>query len=49
MRDHIALVARQAGLTAQIEQNMFVPGQTLDDGQPAPGSVRPITELTCTS
>ena len=42
VRDHIALVARQAGLTAQVEQNMFVPGQTLDDGQPAPGSVRPI-------
>ena len=42
VRDHIALVARQAGLTAQIEQNMFIPGQTLEDGQPAPGSVRPI-------
>ena len=42
VRDHIALVARQAGLTAQVEQNMFVPGQTLEDGQPAPGSVRPI-------
>ena len=42
VRDHIALVARQAGLTAQIEQTMFVPGQTLDDGRPAPGSVRPI-------
>ena len=32
----------QAGLTAQAEQNMFVPGETLDDGEPAPGSVRPI-------
>ena len=42
VRDHLALVARQAGLTAQVEQNMFVPGQTLEDGQPAPGSVRPI-------
>ena len=42
VRDHIALVARQAGLTAQVEQNMFVPGQTLEDGEPAPGSVRPI-------
>ena len=42
VRDHIALVARQAGLTAQTEQNMFVPGQTLEDGEPAPGSVRPI-------
>ena len=42
VRDHVALVARQAGLTAQTEQNTFVPGQTLDDGQPAPGSVRPI-------
>ena len=26
----------------QVEQNMFVPGQTLDDGMVAPGSVRPI-------
>ena len=42
VRDHIALVARQAGLTVQVEQNTFVPGQTLDDGMPAPGSVRPI-------
>ena len=42
VRDHIALVARQAGLTAQVEQNTFVPGQTLENGQPAPGSVRPI-------
>ena len=42
VRDHIALVARQAGLTVQVEQNMFVPGQTQDDGMPAPGSVRPI-------
>ena len=24
------------------EQNMYVPGQILDDGEPAPGSVRPI-------
>ena len=42
VRDHLALVARQAGLTAQVEQNVFVPGQTLDDGEPAPGIVRPI-------
>ena len=42
VRDHIALVARQAGLTAQTEQNMFIPGQTLEGGEPAPGSVRPI-------
>ena len=42
MRDHIAKVARQAGLTAQIEQKMLIPGQTQEDGEPAPGSVRPL-------
>ena len=42
VRDHVALVARQAGLTAQTEQNVFVQGQTLEDGEPAPGSVKPI-------
>ena len=38
-RDHIAKVA---GLTAQIEQKMLIPGQTQEDGEPAPGSVRPL-------
>ena len=42
VRDHIAKVAREAGLTAQIEQNMLIPGQTQEDGEPAPGSVRPL-------
>ena len=42
VRDHIAKVARQAGLTAQIEQKMLIPGQTQEDGEPAPGSVRPL-------
>ena len=42
VRDHIALTARQAGFTAQIEQNMFLPSQTQEDGEPALGSVRPI-------
>ena len=42
MIDHIAKVARQAGLTAQIEQKMLIPGQTQEDGEPAPGSVRPL-------
>ena len=40
--DHIAKVARQAGLAAQIEQKMLIPGQTQEDGEPAPGSVRPL-------
>ena len=31
VRDHIAKVARQAGLTAQIEQKMLIPGQTQED------------------
>ena len=38
----IAKVARQAGLAAQIEQKMPIPGQTQEDGEPAPGSVRPL-------
>ena len=42
VRDRNALVARQAGLTAQTEQNMFIPGWTQEDGEPAPGGVRPI-------
>ena len=42
VRDHIALVARQAGFTAQTEQNVWVQGRTLEGGEPAPGSVRPI-------
>ena len=42
MRDHIAKVARQAGLTAKIKQKMLIPGQTQEDGEPAPGSVRPL-------
>ena len=32
--------AGTAGLTAQVEQKMLVPGQTQDDGEPALGSVR---------
>ena len=40
--DHMALVASQARLTAQTEQNKCVQGQTLEDGEPAPGSVRPV-------
>ena len=42
VRDHIAKVARQAGLTVQIEQKMLIPGQSQEDGEPAPGSVRPL-------
>ena len=38
--DHKA--CRQAGLTATAEQAMLIPDQIMPDGQPAPGSVRPI-------
>ena len=42
VRDHIAKVSRQAGLTAQVEQKMLIPRQTQEDGEPPPGSVRPL-------
>ena len=42
IRDLIAKLARQAGLAATIEQAMLIPDQIQEDGQPAPGSVRPI-------
>ena len=42
IRDLIAKLARQAGLTATTEQAMLIPDQIQEDGQPAPGSVRPI-------
>ena len=42
VRDLITKLARQAGLTATTEQTMLIPDQTQEDGQPAPGSVRPI-------
>ena len=42
IRDLIAKLARQAGLTATTEQAMLIPDQFQEDGQPAPGSVRPI-------
>ena len=41
IRDLIAKLARQAGLTATTEQAMLIPDQIQEDGQPAPGSVRP--------
>ena len=41
-RDLITKLARQAGLTATTEQAMLIPDQIQQDGQPAPGSVRPI-------
>ena len=42
IRDLITKLARQAGLTASTEQAMLIPDQIQEDGQPAPGSVRPI-------
>ena len=42
VRDLITKLARQAGLTATTEQAMLIPDQIQADGQPAPGSVRPI-------
>ena len=42
IRDLITKLARQAGLTATTEQAMFIQDQIMPDGQPAPGSVRPI-------
>ena len=42
VRDLITKLARQAGLTATTEQAMLIPDQIQEDGQPAPGSVRPI-------
>ena len=42
IRDLITKLARQAGLTATTEQAMLIPDQIQEDGQPAPGSVRPI-------
>ena len=42
VRDLITKLARQAGLTATTEQAMLIPDQLQEDGQPAPGSVRPI-------
>ena len=38
----ITKLARQAGLTATTEQAMLIPDQLQEDGQLAPGSVRPI-------
>ena len=49
IRDLITKLARQAGLTATAEQAMLIPDQLQEDGQPAPGSVRPITGLIFTS
>ena len=49
VRDHIAKVARQAGLMAQIEQMMLIEGQTHEDGEPGPGSARPLAVQTSTS
>ena len=43
VRDHIAKVARQAGLTAEIEQKMLIPGQTQEDGEPQCGQSRRAT------
>ena len=42
IRDLITKLARQAGLKATTEQAMLIPDQIQSDGQPAPGSVRPI-------
>ena len=42
IRDLITKLARQAGLTATTEQATLIPDQLQEDGQPAPGSVRPI-------
>ena len=42
IRNLITRLARQAGLTASTEQAMLIPDQIQEDGQPAPGSVRPI-------
>ena len=42
IRDLITKLAWQAGLTATTEQAVLIPDQTQRDGQPAPGSVRPI-------
>ena len=41
-RDLIAKLARQAGLTATTEQAVLIPDQIMANGQPAPGSVRPM-------
>ena len=38
----MAKAARQAGLTAQVEQNMYISDQPQEDGLPAQGSVWPI-------
>ena len=40
--DVLRQLAWQAGLTATTEQAMLIPDQLQEDGQPAPGSVRPI-------
>ena len=42
IRDLLTKLARQAGMTATAEQAMLIPDQIREDGQPAPGSVRPI-------
>ena len=42
IRDLIAKLAQQAGLTATTEQAMLIPDQIQEDGQLALGSVRPI-------
>ena len=42
IRDLIAKLAWQVGLTATTEQAMLIPDRIMSDGQPAPGSVRPI-------
>ena len=38
----ITKLARQAGLTATTEQAMLIPDHVMPEGQPAPGSIRPI-------
>ena len=45
VRDHIAKVARQAGLTAQIEQKMLIPKRTANPPRAVCG---PFIEQTCT-
>ena len=42
IRDLLAKLAWQAGLTATTQQAVLISDQIMPDGQPAPGSVRPI-------
>ena len=42
IRDLLTKLEKQAGLTAATEQTIRIPDQIMPDGQPAPGSVRPI-------